>query len=203
MKSITTTLFLLFLISRIYGDTLDGPVDLSFKFYDNLTVKGAAKLKLVKASSLDIQGPLEFSRLAISGDAKVAGAVHGVKGTFGKLTVNGPVSTDQVICGDLWVKGAVTVTSLIVNNQAEIEGPLNARHSKFKTLIIKADTIVLDEVEVETLSILKGSQKQVVTLKGHTVISGDVTFESGEGTLEVDKEALIKGTVKGATTKNL
>lgn len=177
-------IFLLFLSLPLFGEVYQGPTSLHLRLYDALEIQGDATLKLVRAKSLQVNGSLQFHSLDVSGDAVVEGSFKGDKGKFGSLKVTGPA----------------TVSSLIVKQQADFDGPLEATHSQFQTLSVKADKIVLDEVILDNLTILKSSGPQVLILKGASSISGDIVFESGNGKLEIQgSEVHIGGTVQGAS----
>ena len=69
---------------------LTGRTNLFLKLYDELSIQGDAKLKLVKARSLEITGSLEFQSLDVAGKADVKGSVKGTKGKFGQLNGMAP-----------------------------------------------------------------------------------------------------------------
>lgn len=173
---------------------MNGPIDIHMRFYDALEIQGPANLKLVKAKSLKIDGPLQFHNLSVAGDAVVLGTFKGDKGKFGGLKVTGSFDADHVICENLTVVGPVTVSSLMVRNKAEIEGSLDAKHCEFKNLSVKGETISLDEVLIENLTV-SGNKKLI--LKGASVISGDIVFESEKGILDIQSpEVHIGGQIK-------
>lgn len=191
-----------FLCLNLFGEVFNGPTDLFLSFYNALVINGPAKLKLVKAKTLEIKGPLEFHSLDVTGKADVVGPVKGDKGKFGQLTVTGTMDVDHLITEELTVKGSVKAVYLDVKNHTEVDGLLDAKHSKFNTLTVNADKTVLDEVIVESVLVKKGQQNQILSLKGATVVNGDIVFESGEGVVQVESpEVQIKGAVKGASIK--
>lgn len=201
-KISTLILLTLCLTFCLYGETFNGPTTLYKKVYEGLVIHGPAKLKLVKADTLEVSGPLDFESLEVVGEAKVNGPVKGDKGKFGQLTVKGPLYVDLVVCEDLSVEGKVIVTSLVVNNSAEIEGELDATHSKFKSLIVDAEKITLDDVIAESIFVSKSENNQLLILKGRTEIYGDVTFESGNGVIDIQSpNVYIRGAMVGAQQK--
>ena len=192
------TVLCLFLFSALFGEVIEGPKDYSLKFFDDLEVNGATKLRLVKAKSLTIHGPLEFHSLDVSGPAQINDSITGEKGKFGSLTVQGAVDVNHVMTENLSVKGPVRASYLMITNTAEIDGHANLDHGQFKTLKLKGDDIVLDEVTAETIIIQKGN---TIVIKGASNISGDITFESGNGIVKLQAPATIKN-VKGGKVKN-
>ena len=207
MKRITVSCFLLLYFSMylcVFGEIFNESKELSLKFYDTLTINGSAKLKLVKAKSLEINGPLQFHNLDVAGKAKIDGNVNGDKGKFGQMDVTGSVDVDHVICEDLSVIGPVKASYLIVKNHADIDGTLEARHCELESLSIKADKIALEEVSLGSILIRKDQNNQVLILEGSTVVKGDIIFESGDGVVQIQNpEVQINGTVKGGTIKKI
>jgi hypothetical protein len=187
---------------NLFGDVYNGPTSLTLKFYDDLSINGPATLKLVKAKSLEVKGALDFKSVDVAGKAEVQGPMKGSKGKFGQLHVTGPVDVDHVLCEELTVQGPMKAMYIDITKLATIEGPLDVQHGKFKSLAVTADKIILDEVVVDTITVSKGSKDQVLILKSSTVVNGDIVFESGEGTVQVESpKVVIKGSVKGATVK--
>lgn len=190
------------MVQNASGEVFNGPTDLSLKIYDTLTINGPAKLKLIKGSSLEVHGTLEFHRLAISGKASVTGTMTGDHGKFGQLTVVGPMTVDHMICEDLTVTGPVTADSVVINNNTNIIGPLDARQSDFKNLTVNAEKIILDDVDVETITITGDQKNQTLVLKGKTTVTRDITFTSGTGIIQKEgSKVVVKGNVKGAVQR--
>jgi hypothetical protein len=184
------------------GVEYKGPTDLTLKVFDTLTIHGPAQLKLIKAKILDVKGPLEFSQLDISGSATLTGTVKGAKGKFKILKVTGPIEVDHVVCEELFVIGSVKAQFLDVAIKANITGELEVLQSKFKDLIVDGDKIVLDSVQLDSMTVKKGKTNETVTLRGNTVVNGDILFESGNGLVNVEStDVQIKGAIKGGTRK--
>lgn len=186
--------------SLVLGETFNGPTHLHLKIFDILLINGPAELKLVKARSLEIRGTLKFHKLDVSDNTIIHGMVSGDQGKFDKLDVTGTLDVDHVICQDLHVQGKVQAIYLEVKNQADILGPLTAKHSKFQSLAVTAETIELEDVTLDSLLIRNTEKRQTLILKGTTTVNGDITFESGEGTIQTEgTNVVIKGKVQGAT----
>ena len=196
--------FGMLLISSAHTETFSGPTKLMMRFFDTLTVNGQANLKLVKTQTLTVNGTLTFSSLDVAQNAEINGPLKGNKGKFGDLTVHGPVEVTYVICNKLNVTGPVTASYLEVLDEAVIYGTLTADNSKLHNLTIETENFTLDAVRVDNIVVKSSSasKEQTLILKGKTIISGDITFESGKGIVSVQgSEVQIKGHVKGATTK--
>lgn len=183
---------------KILGEVFTGPTDLAFKVFDDLSIKGPAKLKMVKAKTLEVQGPLKFHNLAVAEKAIIKGAMQGDKGKFGPLEIEGFAEIDHVICDTLKVKGAVNANYLDVNKDAAIEGALHVHYGKFQNLIVKGNEITLEDVTINNIIISKNQPPSVIILKGRTLVNGNITFESNDGVVTVENsEVLIKGEIIG------
>jgi hypothetical protein len=194
-------LFTLALSSNIFASVYNGPTDLSWRYFNDLVINGPAKLKLLKAATLQVNGPLQFNSIGIDGKAQVAGEFNGNKGQFGNLFVTGSMNVDHVLADNITITGPVVATYLEVKNDAIINGPLNAHHSEFNRLSVSSNNIVLDDVLVNEIIVNKNEKNQILILKGSTVVSGDITFESADGNVSIENSKVrIKGKVIGANT---
>lgn len=204
MKTLILLLLSLSASFSLYGEVFRGPVSFTGSNYDNLKIRGPSQLRLIKARNLRVRGPVQFHKMEVSGNTCVKGYLTGNQGIFGNLTVIGPMNVGHVVFEDFKVRGPVTAIDIAVQNQAYIEGSVDLQNSRIKSLAVKGDNIVLDQVEVEDILISKTEHSQNLLLKGYTTIKGDIAFESGRGTVEIDgPNVQIIGTVKGATTKRL
>jgi len=193
--------FGLLITSTAFSQTYTGPTQLSIKMFDSLSVDGPTKLKLVKADSMKINGSLHFSKIDIAQEAVVNGALSGDHGKFRALQVTGSVDVANVICRDLKANGAFKATYLSVNGNASIVGPMVVDHGKFQNLEITADAITLEDLIAQNIIIHNTQNEQILILKGASNVSGDITFDSGKGTVQIEGPSVqVKGNIKGATT---
>lgn len=172
----------LFFCSSGCAETINGPVQLTLKSYDTLSVNGSAKLNLVKSQNLDIQGDLDFSRLKIYGNAVINGNVRGSKGEFGSLKIQGALTADHVICDTLSVTGPTILSYVKVSGEATFIGPVSIKHGEFANLTAAADEVMLENVTATRVFIKEtaSQEAQILKLSGSTSID-EVTFESKMG----------------------
>lgn len=189
------------IVTPCFGDHFNGPVELSLKLFDELSIDGSAKLKMVRAKSLVVKGSLEYSRLSVSGKATVDGQLTGDRGKFGQLTVTGPVHAEYLACDDLSTKGDVTISYLDVKNRADIDGIVSGQNWRVKDLQVRADKIVLKDVDIGTIVVKKsGTGPEELTLQGTSVIHGMIVFESGQGKVRIEGDKVkIEGEIKGGS----
>jgi len=142
-----------------------------------------------------------MSNLSVAKSASVDGPVKGDNGKFGALHVSGSMETDHVLAGELSVQGAVKASYLDVSGDTDIEGTFDIKHGKFKNLTLAIDEATLEDVTAENITVKKGHKPQVLHLSGSSEL-GDITFESGDGTVMTHgKDVQIKGAVKGTISK--
>ena len=143
-------------------------------------------------------GPTSLEEKVLK-DADFMGPTQLKDVTAESLSVMGSLTGKNIICKMLDVMGPVEVMHLKVEGEASIMGPLTANQSKFENLSIVADEIILEDVEVNNISIKQEkTKKQVLQLKGSTLVKGNITFESGKGIIEQDPGVKIQGKIKGA-----
>jgi len=176
----------LLVLSTLEAGNYYGPTDLKEKSEDNISIFGPADLTKVKTDNLSVSGPLDFSYLEVTNTLTNKGPVDGDHGKFGKVEVRGPVDFSYVI----------------VSGDTSIFGVLDASDSQFKAIKFTGEEIHLDNVTADSIyfGINDSKRAEKLTLKGNTVINGDITFDSGKGTVLVeDSSVQIKGKVKGGT----
>ena len=184
-------------------------------FFGNKTIKnatlhnasfiGPTHLRKVTAESLSVMGPLEFHDLRVTGDAEIKGPVtNSESGTFGLLKITGPFIANDVACEQLDVEGPVNVSGLRVSDETNIVGPLEVRQSQFQGLNILADEISLEDVDVNDINVdwVKAKhERQVLRLKGNTIVMGNIVFKSGKGIIKQGPNVKIRGEITGATVE--
>lgn len=169
--------------------------------FKKLSVLGPVELKNTQAKSLQIIGPLIFSNLKVHGETKITGPVEGKDGKFKNLAVTGPIEVITTYCQTLNVVGPVDGSGLHVQEETAIIGPLEAKNSTFKNITVTADTISFENCSANNIFIKTQKYPQTLTLKGETVIAGNIVFESGQGKIVKDKNVQIHGFIKGTVCK--
>lgn len=101
------------------------------------------------------------------------------------VVVNGSLNAVESNINILQVNGQVQLTNCLVKNTANISGLLNAHNTEFqKELSVASQKIVLKNCSVDSLTVraLNGYDgKQVVELRGKTIVTGPIIVESGDG----------------------
>jgi len=164
---------------------------------------GATEFKAVTAKSLSVMGPIHFDHLKVEKNTEVVGAVtESEHGTFGSLIITGPFTAKNITCSKLEVIGPVDVSDLQVSGDTTIIGPLKAGKSTFQNLTVTSDKIILEDSKVTDIVVKKNEdKKQVLDLRGTTIVEGNIIFESGEGVVEQDSEVNIQGEIEGANVQ--
>lgn len=204
MKQILPLLFCTAcILQEAYAENFVGVTVLEKQKLQEASFMGATELKEITAKSLSILGPLHFTHLKVEKGTKIFGPVANSEfGDFDSLIITGLFAARNVTCSKLEVIGPVDVTHLQVSGITTIIGPLTAEKSTFQNLIITADKIVLEDSKTQEIIIKKNeNKKQVLNLKGNTIVQGNITFESGKGTIKQGPEVTIQGAIKGATVE--
>ncbi len=188
------------LLQEIQAQSFMGVTLLEKQNLQEASFVGPTELKEITATSLSVTGPFQFNNLKVAKDLVVVGPViESEHGIFGSLDITGPFEAKNITCSKFNITGPVDVTNLQVSGETTITGPLKARKGTFQKLTIGADTIFLEDVKTKDIFVKKILQeKQVLYLKGKTVVEGTITFESGKGTVEQGPGVKIQGVVKGA-----
>lgn len=182
----------------VEAETFTGSTSLKSKTYEQLTLYGPSDLQDIKATSLSVEGPLTFQKLEISGKASVNGPVKGDEGKFDQLVIRGPFEAKNIKGRTLDTWGPVSLTDANITGNVKITGPLKAKRSQFKDIAV-AGSSSLEDVSVDNITFNKD---KTLTLSGKTIVSGNITFESGNGEVIVKGDnVIIKGQIKGGELK--
>ena len=191
------------MIQESQAQNFTGVTILDYRHLQEASFMGPTELRSITAKSISVVGPFQFEHLEVEKDAVIEGPVaNSDHGTFGSLFITGPFTAQNIVCSKFDATGPVDVTNLSVSGEAKITGPLKASKSTFQNLTIWADKISLEDVKTKYILVKENQgKKQVLHLKGKTVVTGNITFESGKGTVEQGSEVKIHGTIKGATVE--
>ncbi|MBX9830668.1 hypothetical protein K2X40_01825 [Candidatus Babeliales bacterium] len=204
--------------------TITGVADLAELNDDKLNVYGPATLKNVNVKTLRVAGPLKFNNLTVQDTAKLFGPMEKNKGTgtFGTLTVKGPVDVQNIECKQaLKITGPTTLSHAQVGGKTTVIGTLKASDSSFKNICVTAPKVELTDCSTGNIVIKKNNsgntsksffgwlfgwsskekqEPQKLILDGTTTINGTITFEAGNGTVVTKGNSVnIAGTISGAT----
>lgn len=199
--------FLLFLLTGVASmdleaDTFNGPMQLKEKSYDELIINGPANLNRIETKSLAIRGPLKFEEISVKGPATIDGPMRGKRGAFRQMVVNGPFEGREFDADTLKAAGPVSLEKFTFEGNVQIEGEFMAKKGTLQDLSMGGENAHLEDVNVKNIVFTKaGHEKQQnLLLGGSTVVSGDITFESGHGKVMKNGELVrIQGKIIGGT----
>lgn len=184
--------------SLTWADSFNGPTDLTGNTYLELTINGPTKLTQVKTSSLTVNGPVEFDKINVAQIGSVAGPMDGEKGKFADLTIKGAANLKKVIIKNLNVTGPLSLTHFTIKGHTTILGPLSANDGGFKDITISSSDIKLRNVKVRNITVLAQDTPETIQLIGNTIVIGNITFESGQGTVKSRSDNVqVQGKVTG------
>lgn len=172
------------------------------------TVNGSADLKDATYDSLEVNGMLAFKDLSVKEALIVNGSASGKGLNCAKLEVNGSAHIELLRTGDLTGNGSFIGKNIEVKGKTEIDGSLEITKGKLNsvklavTQAIFADTEISGDIIIEKLKTapvplgVKPSPivRQIIELRGDSVVTGDIKFE-GEGEIRIYDGAAVKGVV--------
>lgn len=162
------------------------------------------EVSLSDAGCRIINGSFEVSQCAVSEPLKINGSARLGNNTIVKtsMIVNGQLeAVGARIEDELWVSGAADISSSALIRKSHFSGNLTARDCQFSdslTLRLHHASFVncqINSAIFNDLPYVKTAQK--LRLSGGCVVNGDITFESGNGEVWIDKSSTIHGHVRG------
>ncbi|MCE2991330.1 MAG: hypothetical protein LW825_00150 [Candidatus Jidaibacter sp.] len=174
-----------------------------FRFYEikaNGDVKVTSSITSGKKGTfnlLQITGPAQLEDVNIE-HLELTGSLDCKKGIIKKYNVIGPAILANVKIDEMVQTGSLEVDELTADN-ALIIGSANMKYSIVKQLNITADTIVLEDSQIDQITIkaTDTNAKQTITLLGETIIAQDIIFESGTGEVVVKSNKVRMQNVVG------
>jgi hypothetical protein len=172
---------------------------------DNVTITGNLKTAGATAGSITVQGNANFASTQVNGPVKVTGNVDAAKSNFNSTTdIIGAVNcTESEFTGATSIVGSVIAKHCHFKDQVGIDGNLIADnlttdnslglatlHSEFTNSNLQS---IYVRKYVENLVI----KSQQIVLKPGTVVNGNITFETNNGTVILMEGAQLKGRITG------
>lgn len=184
-----------------HAQTFYGPTHLKDQKFDSLSIFGPADLTKVTADSITVNGALAFDDLTVQKKLEVFGPAEGKNSNVGEIVVAGPLQLEGCKVKSFNVAGPFRAKQLIVENASTFIGPFEVLDSQLQDLSITADKASFANTQVKNIVMKKNNdpQDQEISLSGTSVVTGNITFESGKGKVTVANTAKIKGKINGGT----
>lgn len=195
------------MITPLYAamSTFNGVTELASKVFEQLTINGPSTLTEIKADTLDAHGPLTFDKVNITESTDVSGPMRGQEGSFGKLNVTGPLEAQKITCDTLTVIGPAALKYFTVRGNTDIMGSFASEHGNLQDLtFVSSGTLTNTNVKNITVKPNKAepTEKEILELKGTTIVTGDIIFTSGKGEVNIQgKDVTFSGKIKGGVLK--
>lgn len=171
---------------------------------------GPTELSSQKFKELNVQGPLNFKKLTVNNKTEITGNCSGENGKFSDLLIHGTFWGSNIQIKNLEVDKETALENFKISGNVNIHAPLKAKNGTFNNINAAEIPIALYNVKVNNIRVsAKQQDKQSkskddnpenneLKLAGNTVVSGDITFESGDGVVFIrDKTAKLKGKIIG------
>lgn len=166
-----------------------------------IAINGKATLSHKKLDSVQVNGTLKFNKLIVHEKLYVNGSIKGQKLKCKILDINGLFNGEFVEAEEVSVLGTFMGNKINISGKTSIFGLLNVSESSFADITVNGENIILKNSTANNIYVKKNTSKgtsQELTLAGKSTISGDVTFESGKGIINLSKDAKILGKITGA-----
>lgn len=218
MKKLLSAFCLMsFFISSIaFAGNISGDIRKEGASLENVRLDGFADLKNMKFHSLAVNGHLRSfdikidRRLDVNGSADVRklkcrnfiihGSINGESVRANEGIVHGTaIFSDIEVRKNIDIYGSLSGKDMKVSGKTNVYGNMSVENSKFGDVQLESETAHFIGTNVRNIVIKasKKHKKQTITLKGNTIISGSVIFESGNGEIIMDDTAKILGEKKG------
>ena len=119
----------------------------------------------------------------------------------GRLEVNGSVKATKAFIGAFDCAGYANLTDCVIKTHSDVNGFLNANRTAFQgPVVLKAQKAEFTDCTIESLIVKNPSWvfgTQVIELQGKTVVKGSITFESGQGKVNMSPQSKVLGKIVG------
>ena len=165
-----------------------------------VTVYGPADFSKIHADSITVKGTFAFDNLSIQNKLESHGPTEGKNSEIGNLVVYGPLQLDHCIVNSIDMAGPFQAKYITVSKNSVFRGPFSALGCHLQNITLLTDGAVFDDSDIKSITMKKNDdpKEQIVTLKGKTIVSGDITFESGKGKVIIENPAKLEGKIIGA-----
>jgi len=155
------------------------------------------------SAAMVVNGSFQVSHRAILDKLKINGEARLGEGTLVQepMTINGRLyAMGTTFQSKLVANGPSTLSHCKLEDTVHASGVVTARSSQFfKNLTLRTHKSTFSNCQLNTMTVqeIPYGTKQVIHLMKGSIMTGDVTFESGHGEVVVDKTSEVQGTVHG------
>ena len=166
--------------------------------------KGHTTVSNETMADLEVFGKLTLANLTVTKTVSVSGRCEGNGLVCQTLSVQGLCCANDVKAETLSVRGKCEGEGYEISGNAAFRGAFDVKNSTFGSMTLAlgkgrlSGCVVKGPVKISKPSSNSDNKEEILHLAGKTVVEGDVVFESGTGTLMIDRDARVLGTVSGA-----
>lgn len=169
-------------------------------------INGSSYLKKAQYDSLQVNGNLKFTELSIKDAMVVNGNIQGRNLVCGTIKSNGSVDVDGLKAQSIESNGSFLGQNIAIAGAVKFNGGVDIKNGKLHDVQIESKKSTLIDTQVngnihinktnKSWDFLNAGQSsaQIIELKGHTMVTGDVIFE-GNGEVHLFAGAKIEGKV--------
>ncbi len=158
-----------------------------------------------KLDSLTISGSGNLQSSTIKGKTIVLGPFEGKKCSFQDIDVTGRLNLVNSSLTNAKVIGSVKFANVKATGDMQVIGFFEASGSDLQAVVIQTQKVMLADSKVRSLTIKAnkaGAPQQRVHLQGKTTVD-QITFERGDGIVEISGDAVRAENIVGAVVERL
>jgi hypothetical protein len=172
--------------------------------FDNVGYKNLNKVDLVNYSGF---GETKISNSVINKNIKIYGVLEADNVTVKNLEIFGQgIVNNSQVTGKVSIHGDLELRDTSVLGVTSIFGGMGAINSNMQNDIVAHSNFLTfaDGTKTKSIIMKKPQQQnselqQVIQILNNSQVIGDITFESGNGIVEVDTSSKVQGQVIGGT----
>ena len=169
--------------------------------HKNRVINGSANLVNAEYENVTVNGSLSFNNLSVKNKLNVNGTSFGLKLIAKIIEFNGSIEASNVKAQLLTVNGSLTGSDITITEKTKLNGPAHVNNAQLHSVDIASTIAAFIDSEITGNTVIKKvitndkPAKQIIELKGNTVVLGDITFEQEGGEIHLYDQAEVKGTV--------
>ena len=178
---------------------------------DQLVINGSTHLNKAEYDTLNVNGNLTFNHLIIKNSIVINGSVQGENLTCATFQSHGSVDINGLQAFSIVSSGSFKGNTITVTNASKFNGEVDIKKGHLQDLQIASTTPTFIDTEIHGNILIKKAKEgwdffgfashalstQVLTLKGQTSVSGDISFEE-DGEVHLIDGAKVEGKITNA-----
>jgi hypothetical protein len=162
---------------------------------EKIRTNGPLQVKDSNIHKLRVTGPMQASNLK-SEKIKVVGSLQGEEIVSNRVNVQGSSTLAKTTIDQLNVVGRTEIKDNSNINVVQSCGYVRVEDSKVMNLKVDSNKCEIHNSQIGDLTLSDKQTKPTVKISGNSSVKGNIIFESGDGTVLLDKELMKNFDVK-------